>query len=168
MLPQPAFGDGVVQRGTVLLGRAAFLKQERPVDLLDVDAAVLQRLGRVGDLQQLVSGDGGSANGLGVTYFMGSISITDMSAMGQASCGLWLSKTVPQGHRINDGFCDGNFSPRSHISYFCALMAILIEVGVGSRCREDPPRCLDVGARPVEGRSGAAGEFRQDGCPDEF
>src|SRR6476620_1547453 len=63
LLPQPAFGDGIVQRGTVVLGRAAFLEQERPVDLLDVDAAVLHRLDRVGDLQQLAGGDGRISEG---------------------------------------------------------------------------------------------------------
>jgi hypothetical protein len=66
VLPQPAFSNGVVQRGTVLLGRAAFLEQKWRVDLLNVDAAILDSLGRVGDLQQLASG---SANGLGVMYF---------------------------------------------------------------------------------------------------
>src|SRR5215216_4423603 len=60
LTPQPAFSDGVIKPGTVLLGRAAFLEQERAVDLLDVDAAVLHRLGRVGDLQQLAGGDGGT------------------------------------------------------------------------------------------------------------
>jgi len=59
VLPQPAFGDGIVQRGPILCGRAAFLEQERPVDLLDVDATVLQRLDRVGDLQEFAGGDGG-------------------------------------------------------------------------------------------------------------
>jgi hypothetical protein len=71
MFPQPAFSNGVIDPGAVLLGRAAFLEQERPVDLLNVDAPVLQRLGGVGDLQQLARGHGaGSANGLGATYFM--------------------------------------------------------------------------------------------------
>ena len=70
MFPQPAFSNGVIEPGAVLLGRAAFLEQEWPVDLLNVDAPALQRLGRVGDLQQLARATAGSANGLGATYFM--------------------------------------------------------------------------------------------------
>src|SRR5258705_5628420 len=56
MFPQPAFSNGVIEPGAVLLGRAAFLEQEWTVDLLNVDAPALQRLGRVGDLQQLARG----------------------------------------------------------------------------------------------------------------
>ncbi len=57
VLPQPAIGEGMVEPGDVLLRRAAFLEQERPVDPLEVDAAILQRLGGVGDAMD------GSANG---------------------------------------------------------------------------------------------------------
>src|SRR5947208_1211978 len=48
-----------MESGAVLRWRAAFLEQERPVELLDVDAAILHRLGRVGDLKQFTGGDGG-------------------------------------------------------------------------------------------------------------
>jgi len=38
--PQPAVRDGEIETGLVLGRAAAFLEQERPVDLLDVDAAI--------------------------------------------------------------------------------------------------------------------------------
>src|SRR6266480_8095193 len=40
-----------------MVGRLALLEQERPVELLDVGAAVHDGLGRVGNLQQLAGGD---------------------------------------------------------------------------------------------------------------
>jgi hypothetical protein len=56
-------------------GRAAFL-QKCPVDLLDVDAAVLDGLGRVGDLQQLTGGLFGVGERAvsGVLHAIGSLS----------------------------------------------------------------------------------------------
>src|SRR6476660_3657450 len=44
---------------------------------------------------------------------------------------------------------------------FCPVSLITprLIVGLSSRCREDPPRCLVVGARMVESRRGAAGAF---------
>src|SRR6476620_5134333 len=44
---------------------------------------------------------------------------------------------------------------------FCPVSLITprLIVGLGSRCREDPPRCLEGGAGLVEGRSGPGGAF---------
>ena len=50
---QPAALDRQVETGFVFGRRAFFAKQERPVDLLDMDAAVLRGLDAVGDLQDL-------------------------------------------------------------------------------------------------------------------
>jgi hypothetical protein len=55
MTPEPALGDGKIEAGLVL-GGAAALPEERPVDLLNVDTAVLDRLDGVGDLKQLACG----------------------------------------------------------------------------------------------------------------
>jgi hypothetical protein len=56
MQPEPALGDGALKTGLVFRRRALELIKERPVDLLDVDAAVLHRLEGVGPLQQLARG----------------------------------------------------------------------------------------------------------------
>ena len=53
--PQPAQRDRSCERGAVLVRRAALL-EERAVDQLDVDAAILYRLARVGDLHELAGG----------------------------------------------------------------------------------------------------------------
>ena len=58
MQPQPAQQDRALQRRAVLIRRAASL-EERAVDQLDIDAAVMDRLDRVGDLDQLAGGDVG-------------------------------------------------------------------------------------------------------------
>jgi hypothetical protein len=55
MFPQPALGDRQLERSAVF-GRAGSGPQERQIDLLDVDPAVLDRLDRVGYLQQLAGG----------------------------------------------------------------------------------------------------------------
>jgi hypothetical protein len=56
----PATLNGPLEAGTVLRRRAFDLKQERPVDLLDVNATILYRLNAAADLYQLARG------GLGV------------------------------------------------------------------------------------------------------
>jgi len=48
--------------GAVLCRRAALLVQERSLDLLDVDAAVLHRFDRIGELKEF----SGSGLGIGV------------------------------------------------------------------------------------------------------
>jgi hypothetical protein len=53
--PEPALGDGEIEASFVL-GRGAAFPEERPVDLLDVQAAVLNRLDRAGDLQEPAGG----------------------------------------------------------------------------------------------------------------
>jgi len=45
----------------VFVGAAFGLVQKRPIDLLDMDATVLNGFGRVGDLDQLAGGFSGSA-----------------------------------------------------------------------------------------------------------
>jgi hypothetical protein len=55
VLPQPALQDRIVEPGTILRWRAAFA-QERFVDLLDVDATVLDGLDGTGDLQEAAGG----------------------------------------------------------------------------------------------------------------
>ena len=53
---QPAAGNRQIEAGLVF-GRRGFLReQERPVDLLDLDAAVMDDLDGVGNLQQLAGG----------------------------------------------------------------------------------------------------------------
>jgi hypothetical protein len=53
---QPAALDRQLQASTVFGRRSVLPKQERPVDLLDMDAAVLRGLSSVGDLQDLAGG----------------------------------------------------------------------------------------------------------------
>src|ERR1700733_3262207 len=53
MHPEPATLDSQLHARAVFGRRAALLLQERPIDLLDMDAAVLHRLGGVSDLDQL-------------------------------------------------------------------------------------------------------------------
>ena len=56
MQHQPAALDRQLQASTVFGRRCALPKQERPVDHLDVDPAVLHGLDAIGDLQQLAGG----------------------------------------------------------------------------------------------------------------
>jgi hypothetical protein len=60
----PAALDGVLDPGLVLGGRALDLVQERPIDLLDVDAAILHGLDAARDLDQLRAAVAGSDSGL--------------------------------------------------------------------------------------------------------
>ena len=55
MQPQPAFGDRADESGVELIRRAASI-EERSVDQLDIDAAVLNRLDPIGDLDELAGG----------------------------------------------------------------------------------------------------------------
>jgi hypothetical protein len=54
--PKPTLGNRQIQPGTIFGWAAAFLEQEGAVDLLDMDAAVLDSLDSVRDLQQLARG----------------------------------------------------------------------------------------------------------------
>lgn len=56
----PAALDGVLDPGSVLIRRTLHLKQEGPVDLLDMDAPILHRLDAVGDRGQLAGAVSGS------------------------------------------------------------------------------------------------------------
>ena len=75
MPPQPAFGDRQLQPGAIFGRAATLLEQERPVDLLDVDPAVLDRLDGVGDLEDLARGLLGVGEGSisGVFHRRGSV-----------------------------------------------------------------------------------------------
>ena len=55
--PEPAAFNGQPDPGAVLRRRAALLEQQRLVDLLDVNAAVLDGLNRLGDLKDFEGGD---------------------------------------------------------------------------------------------------------------
>ena len=52
----PAAFDRALHSGRILIGRALDLEQERAVYLLNVNAAVLNGLDAVGDLDQLAGG----------------------------------------------------------------------------------------------------------------
>ena len=56
MKPQPAALDSPIQTGLVFGWRGFLAEQKRPVDQLNVDPAVLYRLGGVGDLNDLAGG----------------------------------------------------------------------------------------------------------------
>jgi hypothetical protein len=56
VLPQPTLGDREGEAGAIFGWGAAFLEQERPIDLLDMDAAILDSLDSVRDLEQLAGG----------------------------------------------------------------------------------------------------------------
>ena len=61
--PQPAVGDGALKPGRVLGRCAVQFEQERPVDLLDIDAPVLHRLKGIGEFEQLAGGNLGIGEG---------------------------------------------------------------------------------------------------------
>src|SRR6201987_5811788 len=61
--PEPAVGDGEIEAGLVFRRCALELIQERPIDLLDIDPAVLDWLERVGELDQLARGGLGVGEG---------------------------------------------------------------------------------------------------------
>jgi hypothetical protein len=68
--PEPALLDGVAHASPKLRWAALELGQERPVDRLDVDAAVLNWLDTVCDLDSLRAAASGSAKGRYSTNFM--------------------------------------------------------------------------------------------------
>jgi hypothetical protein len=53
---QPTLCDRPIEAGYVFGRRALVLAEKRPVDQFDVDATVLHRLDRIGDLDQLAGG----------------------------------------------------------------------------------------------------------------
>ena len=63
MHDQPAFCDREIEPDFAFGRRALQLEQERPVDLLDIDAAVLHRLEGMGQFDQLAGGDLGIGEG---------------------------------------------------------------------------------------------------------
>jgi hypothetical protein len=68
--PKPTALDRELEACAVFRRAALELGQERPIDLLDVDAAVLYPLSRIGDLQKFARGSFGIGKGAGATYFM--------------------------------------------------------------------------------------------------
>ena len=52
VFPKPAAPDRELEAGTVFGGTAAFFEKEGPVDLLNVDSAVLNGVSGIGDLKQ--------------------------------------------------------------------------------------------------------------------
>ena len=64
MQPQPPQRDGALDPGAEVVAAAA-RREERGVDALDIDAAVLRRLDAVRDLDQLAGGDIGIGEGGG-------------------------------------------------------------------------------------------------------
>jgi hypothetical protein len=58
---QPTALDGKLQAIALFLRRSLQLEQERTVDLLDVNAAILYRFNRIGDLDQPGAAAWGSA-----------------------------------------------------------------------------------------------------------
>jgi len=77
--PKPAALDRELEAGAVFGRSALELGEERPVDLLDVDAFVLHRLDRVGDLQELARGSLGIGEGTVVDELPAAI-LTSLSA----------------------------------------------------------------------------------------
>jgi hypothetical protein len=72
MPPQPALRDRTLQAGTIFSRRAA-RREEGVIHQLDMDPAVLHRLGSVGDLDQFARRGIGISEVVGSTNFMGSL-----------------------------------------------------------------------------------------------
>jgi hypothetical protein len=70
--PQPAALDREGEASSVFC-RAAAVLQKRPVGLLDMDAAVLNCFGRVGDFQELAGGFLVISKGRWAAYFITSL-----------------------------------------------------------------------------------------------
>jgi len=72
----------------------------------------------------------------------------------------WLSKTSPQGHLIRElGFCEGSFSPASHIAYFRAVQSAdhaTPENRPGIGCQKHLPRGFEICAGLLERCGGIA------------
>ena len=103
MQPKPAAIDREIEASAVFGRAAAMFEQERPVDLLDVDAAILNWLDGSGDLQQLArSGVGVSESDFGSTNFMGSREMgnVDQALLERKICVPNGSFSSPDGFRI--------------------------------------------------------------------
>jgi hypothetical protein len=68
---QPTLCDGTIQAGAVFRGRALVAEQERAIDLLDMDSAILNRFEGVRMLHQATRAFSGSEYGRSVAYFIG-------------------------------------------------------------------------------------------------
>ncbi len=80
---QPAARDRKVEGG-LLFGRRGFqIEQERRVDLLDMDAAVLRNLDRIGDLDQFARG----FIGVGIGALIGEFHSGTVSSSGRINSG---------------------------------------------------------------------------------
>jgi len=55
--PEPVLSNGVVETGFIFSRCGLEGAEHRPIDLLDVEAAILNRFHRAGDLHQLARGD---------------------------------------------------------------------------------------------------------------
>jgi hypothetical protein len=69
---EPTALDRQLHAGAVLRGTCFVLRQERPIDLLDVDPAVLYGSMALAISSSLRAATAGSASGLAAAYFMGS------------------------------------------------------------------------------------------------
>ena len=110
------------------------MNRNGPVELLDVDAAVLQRLGGVGDLQEFAGG----------LFGIGGTGDQRRTSSRARLLRVESLATIPHG-----------------ILAFCPVSLITpsLIVSLGAACREDPPRCLEVGASLIETVGGACGAF---------
>ena len=70
MQHQPALGDRILEAGLVLSWRALQLKQKRPVDLLDVDPAILDGSNALAISSSLRAAVSGLANGRSAANFI--------------------------------------------------------------------------------------------------
>ena len=81
MPPQPALRYGALDAGAVF-GRRPACCEEGVIDQLDVQPAVLHRLGGIGDLDELARGGVGTRKGRSATNFTASISRGRRSGVG--------------------------------------------------------------------------------------
>ena len=82
---QPALGYRMLKAGFVFGRRPLQFEQKRPVDFLDVDPAVLDRLEGIGELQQLAGCGLGIGEGAGGDEFSCSLHVRSVDVLHRAS-----------------------------------------------------------------------------------
>ncbi len=122
MPDEPTVGHGAL-KSSAIFGWAPTSPEERSVDEFDQKSTIHIRFERVSDLDEFAGGLLGIGEGAVSGEFHGPAVI--WGTWITVSSSRWLSNRSPHGQRIMlFGFCDGIFSPRSHIAYLRAVESL--------------------------------------------
>jgi hypothetical protein len=114
MFPKPTFGNRRIKTGT-LFGRATTDSQERQVDQLNMDAAILYGLSRIGDLDQFAR----RGFRVGEWVIGGEFHCMPILAFGKS--GLTSAPCLPHALQTNDHSISDSLTSSGHRSVFMVV-----------------------------------------------